>query len=255
MALPRSAVLPSPAQMRAHERQHARGCGHLSHERTPSCLRPGPPATQSPLSPVWASVTRWRCQSPWRNPARRPQARSRRPSTRRRQPAHPPDRLRYYEGPPAELPLRIGGDLLPGTAEGVMIGDVGERQAGFDRTHFQAKQLDLRHAITRHVGLTEPVGSPGCLGAGVYWYTPIVFGVEATSDHFLGTSRRFKLAPGDLMIFDNHRHLHGRSDSTSGRRRVQGNCAEDALHFIFRRVVRDRQSLSAYLGDTSPDTK
>lgn len=45
----------------------------------------------------------------------------------------------------------------------------------------------------------------------------------------------FKLGPGDLMIFDNQRVLHGRSAYTIGHRHLQGCYADkDALHSTIR---------------------
>lgn len=45
----------------------------------------------------------------------------------------------------------------------------------------------------------------------------------------------FRLAPGQLMIFDNQRVLHGRSAYTEGARHLQGCYADkDALHSLIR---------------------
>ena len=50
-----------------------------------------------------------------------------------------------------------------------------------------------------------------------------------------GARIEFRLGPGDLMIFDNQRVLHGRSAYTVGHRHLQGCYADkDALRSTIR---------------------
>ena len=57
---------------------------------------------------------------------------------------------------------------------------------------------------------------------------------------------KFKLMPGDLMIMDNHRLLHGRTryDSSDGKRHLQGcyidyDSSEGKLRHLQRKFKKD----------------
>ncbi|MBV8065614.1 MAG: TauD/TfdA family dioxygenase [Actinobacteria bacterium] len=91
------------------------------------------------------------------------------------------------------------------------------------------------HLNNRSKGI--PVGDPAAVAA---WYAAYLALLDAVESPDL--EREFKLAPGDLVLFDNTRILHGRTGFTGeGSRRLQG-CYADRDALLSTLAVLEREA-------------